>query len=114
MIYGCSAWSVAHEHGEEYTKQTINSFKTLQAKAALARIIGGAYRATAGSALDVELHLLSVEHQIWKTNVETVSRILSSDKMPALAGFRLLRTTRSRGRHVLYLSPLEHTYRRLH
>ena len=34
--------------------------------------------------------------------------------MPALAGFRLLRTTRSRGRQTPYVSPLAHTYRRLH
>ena len=59
-MYGCSAWSVAHEHGEGYTKQTINSLKTLQAKAG--RIIRGAYKATLGLALDVELHLLPVKH----------------------------------------------------
>jgi ribonuclease HI/exonuclease III len=111
MMYGCSAWSVAHEHGEGYTKQTIDSLKTLQAKAG--RIIGGAYKATSGPALDVELHLLPIEHQIWKTSAETVSRILSSDRMPTLAGFQLFRTTRSRWRKEPYLSPLEHTYRRL-
>jgi hypothetical protein len=112
MMYGCSAWSVAHERGEGYTKQTLDSLKRLQAKAA--RIIGGAYKATSGPALDVELHLLPIEQQIWKTSSETVSRILSTDRMPALAGFRFLRTTRSRGRQTPYVSPLEHTYRRLH
>ena len=112
MMYGCSAWSVAHERGEGYTKQTIDSLKRLQAKAA--RIIGGAYKATSGPALDIELYLLPIEQQIWKTSSETVSRILSTEKMPALAGFRLLRTTRSRGRQTPYVSPLAHTYRRLH
>ncbi|PVH74425.1 hypothetical protein DL98DRAFT_604349 [Cadophora sp. DSE1049] len=87
MMYGCF-------RGEGYIKQTIDSLKTLQAKAG--RIIGGAYRATLGPALDVELHLLPIKHQMWKTSAETVSRILSSDKMPTLAGFQLLRTTRSR------------------
>jgi ribonuclease HI len=111
IMYGCSVWSIARDHGEGYTKQTIDSLKTLQAKAA--RIIGGAYKATSGPALDVELHLLPVKHQIWKTSVGTVSRILSSDRVPALAGFQLLRTTRSRWRKEPYLSPLEHTYRRL-
>jgi len=111
MMYGCSVWSVAHERGEGYTKQTIDSLKTLQAKAG--RIIGGAYKATSCPALDVELHLLPIEQQIWKTSAETVSRILSSDRMPTLAGFQLLRTTRSRWRKEPYLSPLEHTYRRL-
>lgn len=93
-MYGCSVWSVAHEHGEGYTKQTIDSLKSLQAKAA--RIIGGAYKATSGPALDVELYLLPVEHRIWKTSAETVSRIISLARMPALAGFQLLRTTKSR------------------
>jgi ribonuclease HI len=111
MMYGCSIWSVAHERGEGYTRQTIDSLKTLQAKAG--RIIGGAYKATSGPALDVELHLLPVEQQIWKTSAETVSRILSSDKMPALAGFQLPRTTKSRWRKEPYLSPLEHIYKRL-
>jgi len=50
MTYGCSAWSVAQERGEGYTKQTIDSLKSLQAKAA--RIIGGAHKATSGPALD--------------------------------------------------------------
>ncbi|PVH67968.1 hypothetical protein DL98DRAFT_599934 [Cadophora sp. DSE1049] len=106
MMYGCSVWSVAHERGEGYIKQTIDSLKTLQAKAG--RIIGGAYKATSGPALDVELHLLPIEHQIWKTSAETASRILSLGRMPTLAGFQLLRTTRSRWRKEPYLSPLKH------
>ncbi|CZR70250.1 uncharacterized protein PAC_20151 [Phialocephala subalpina] len=73
MMYGCSAWSVAQERGEGYTRQTIDSLKRLQAKAA--RIIGGAYKATSGPALDIELHLLPIEQQIWKTSSETVNRI---------------------------------------
>ncbi|PQE05356.1 zinc knuckle protein [Rutstroemia sp. NJR-2017a BBW] len=112
MMYGCSAWSVAQERGEGYTKQTANSLKRLQAKAA--RIIGGAYKATSGAALDIELHLLPIEQQIWKTNAETVSRILSTEKIPTLAEFRILRNTRNRGRQTLYVSPLEHIYRRLY
>ncbi|KAH6667774.1 hypothetical protein B0J14DRAFT_601413 [Halenospora varia] len=112
MMYGCSAWSVAQERGEGYTRQTRDSLKRLQAKAA--KVIGGAYKATSGPALDIELHLLPIEHQIWKTSSETVSRIISTDKMPALAGFRLFRNTRSRGRQTPHLSPLEHIYRRLY
>jgi len=112
MMYGCSAWSVAQERGEGYTKQTANSLKRLQAKAA--RILGGAYKTTSGAALDIELHLLPIEQQIWKTSAETVSRILSTEKMPTLAGFRILRNTRNRGRQTLYVSPLEHIYRRLY
>ncbi|PQE08856.1 reverse transcriptase protein [Rutstroemia sp. NJR-2017a BBW] len=112
MMYGCSVWSVAQERGEGYTKQTATSLKRLQAKAA--RIIGGAYKATSGAALDIELHLLPIEQQIWKINAETVSRILSTEKIPTLAEFRTLRNTRNRGRQTLYVSPLEHIYRRLY
>ncbi|KAF7949960.1 hypothetical protein EAE96_007266 [Botrytis aclada] len=111
MMYGCSVWSVSQERGEGYTRQTIDSLKRLQAKAA--RIIGGAYKATSGPALNIQLHLLPIEQLIWKTNAETVSRILSTDKMPVLAGFRFPRTGRSRRRQTAYLSPLEHTYKRL-
>ncbi|PQE10727.1 reverse transcriptase protein [Rutstroemia sp. NJR-2017a WRK4] len=112
MMYGCSAWSVAQGNETGYTKQTIDSLKRLQAKAA--RIIGGAHKATSGPALDIELHLLPIEQQIWKTSAETVGRILSTNKMPTLTGFRYFRNTRSRRRQIPYLSPLEHTYRRLY
>jgi hypothetical protein len=112
MLYGCSAWTVAQERGDGYTKQTMESLKTLQAKAA--RIIGGAYKATLGPATDIELHLLPIEQQIWKLSLETVGRILSTDEMPMLAEFRLFRNTRSRGRRKPYLSPLRHIYGRLH
>jgi hypothetical protein len=111
IMYGCSIWSIAYRREEGYTKQTIDSLKILQAKAG--RIIGGAYKATSAPALDIELHLLPIEQQIWKTSVGTISRILSSDRMPALASFQLLRTTRSRWRKEPYLSPLEHKDRRL-
>jgi hypothetical protein len=53
---------VAQERGEGYIRQTIDSVKRLQAKAA--RIIGGAYKAISGPALDIELHLLPIEQQI--------------------------------------------------
>jgi hypothetical protein len=62
MMYGCSAWSVTHECGEGYTKQTIDFLKRLQVKAA--RIIGGIYKATLGLALDIKLYLLPIEQQI--------------------------------------------------
>ena len=77
-MHGYSVWSVAYKHGEGYTKQTIDLLKILQAKTG--RIIGGIYKATSGPALDIELYLLPVEHQIWKTSAGAVSRILSSDK----------------------------------
>ncbi|PQE27487.1 zinc knuckle protein [Rutstroemia sp. NJR-2017a BVV2] len=91
---------------------TTNSLKRLQAK--VARIIGGIYKATSGTALDIELHLLPIEQQIWKTNTKTVSRILSTENIPTLAGFHILRNTRNQGRQILYISPLEHIYRCLY
>lgn len=111
MMYGCSIWSIAQEQREGYTQQTLNSLTALQAKAA--RTISGAFKSTSIPALNIELHLLPIEQQIWKTNRETVSRILSTEKISALMGFRTIRNRRSRGRKKPYQSPLEHTFKRL-
>jgi len=112
MMYGCSAWSVAQPHGAGYTRKTIECFERLQAKAG--RIIAGAYKSTSGPALDVELHLLPVEQQIWKTSACAVSRILATDNIAALAGFQRSCTTSNQTRQMPRLSPLEHMYKRLY
>jgi ribonuclease HI len=38
-------------------------------------MISGAFRATSGPALDVETHLLPMEHRIWKHNLEALTRL---------------------------------------
>jgi hypothetical protein len=75
------------------------------------RIIGDIYKAILGPALDIELYLLLIEQQIWKISAEIVSRVLSSDKILVLVSFQFLRTTKSRWRKELYLSPLEYIYK---
>ncbi|CAG8977852.1 hypothetical protein HYALB_00011658 [Hymenoscyphus albidus] len=57
-------------------------------------------------------YLLPIEQQIWKTSTETIGRILATDKIPALEGFRSYSPNQERqGPHI---SPLRHIYRRLH
>lgn len=62
ILYGCSAWSIAKDTRLGYTKKTMNTLNSLQAKAA--RIISGAFKATSGPALDSELFLLPMAQQI--------------------------------------------------
>ncbi|KAK1492719.1 zinc knuckle, partial [Colletotrichum abscissum] len=73
MMYACSLWSNSGWGEMGYTKRTLNRLQRLQARAA--RAMCGAYRATSFPALDVEMHLLPVEQQIWKHNIDTISRV---------------------------------------
>ncbi|KAK1471623.1 zinc knuckle, partial [Colletotrichum abscissum] len=73
MMYACSLWSNSGWGEMGYTKRTLNRLQRLQARAA--RTMCGAYRATSFPALDVEMHLLPVEQQIWKHNIDTISRV---------------------------------------
>ncbi|KDN71119.1 putative zinc knuckle, partial [Colletotrichum sublineola] len=73
MMYACSLWSNSGWGEKGYTKRTLHRLQRLQARAA--RTMSGAYRATSFPALDVEMHLLPVEQQIWKHNIDTVSRV---------------------------------------
>ncbi|KDN61237.1 putative zinc knuckle [Colletotrichum sublineola] len=73
MMYTCSLWSNSGWGGNGYTKRTLHRVSRLQARAA--RAMSGAYRATSFPALDVEMHLMPVKQQIWKHNIDTISRI---------------------------------------
>ncbi|KAK0368799.1 reverse transcriptase [Colletotrichum limetticola] len=73
MTYACSLWSNSGWGKMGYTNRTLNRLQRLQARAA--RTMCGAYRATSFPALDVEMHLLPVEQQIWKHNIDTISRV---------------------------------------
>ncbi|EEY23737.1 conserved hypothetical protein [Verticillium alfalfae VaMs.102] len=77
MMYACSAWSNAGWGRKAYTKRTLQRLERLQARAA--RVMSGAFKATSFPALDVEMHLLPVEQQIWRHNLVTIGRIGSRD-----------------------------------
>jgi ribonuclease HI len=85
-MYACSVWSNASAKGRLYTKRTLNTLKSLQARAA--RAICGAYKATSNAALDVEAYLLPIKQQIWRHNADTVTRLLSSTDIAAALGFQ--------------------------
>ncbi len=65
MMYACSLWSNPGGKKGTYTDKTLNTLKTIQARAA--RYICGAFKTSSRPALDIETHLLPIEHQIWNT-----------------------------------------------
>ncbi|KAK9443888.1 uncharacterized protein VB005_02413 [Metarhizium brunneum] len=75
IMYACSAWSNANwrTRNMPYTNKTLVNLQSLQTRAA--RLISGAFKATSTPALDIETHLLPIEHQIWKHNIECLGRI---------------------------------------
>ena len=78
LLYGCSAWAPVHR-GFGYK----TCFKKMEAalkrcqKQSLAAL-SGAFRSTAGAALDVELHVEPILHRMAKIIYSTTNRIQSS------------------------------------
>ncbi|EFY94018.2 zinc knuckle [Metarhizium robertsii ARSEF 23] len=60
-------------HGLCAAMETSRRRGTAEARAATA--ISGAFKATSAAALDIEAHLLPMEHQTWKRNTECLGRI---------------------------------------
>ncbi|KAJ3453598.1 hypothetical protein MRS44_017845 [Fusarium solani] len=82
IMYACSAWSNSNRRTRTmpYPNKTLAQLQSLQARAA--RAISGAYKATSAPALDIETHLLPIEHQIWKHNADCLGRISNGKPEP--------------------------------
>ena len=111
MMYACSLWSNPGGSKGIYTDKTLNMLKAVQARAA--RSICGAFKATSRPALDVETHLLPIEHQIWKHNAEAVGRMLTCDGLPELSGLAEERRQMGRQRKATHISPLSSIIHRI-
>lgn len=102
FTYCASVWFVPNGgHGFKQKENVALTFmKNIQARAA--KIIAGTFRSTAGSALDIELHLLPVQKQLDIALYDSMLRIITSPT------YQLITSQRALENRELTASPTQH------